>query len=46
MARLDVYIDCPGIVVRCRHCTDVMIAIVRTPARTWVDLRGTRGLEL
>src|SRR4029078_7804323 len=29
MARLDVYIDCPGVVVRCRHCTDVMIAIVR-----------------
>ena len=46
VARLDVYVDCPGIVVRCRHCTDVMIAIVRTPARTWVDLRGTRGLEL
>jgi Family of unknown function (DUF6510) len=46
MARLDVYIDCPGVVVRCRHCTDVMIAIVRGPERTWVDLRGTRQLEL
>ena len=31
VARLDVYVDCPGIVVRCRHCTDVMIAIVRGP---------------
>jgi hypothetical protein len=24
----------------------VMIAIVRGPTRTWVDLKGTRGLEL
>jgi hypothetical protein len=46
MARLDVYADCPGVVVRCRHCTDVMITIVRGRARTWVDLGGTRGLEL
>ena len=30
MARLDVYVDCPGVVVRCRHCTDVMITIVRS----------------
>ena len=46
MARLDVYPDCPGVVVRCRHCTDVMLTIVRGPTRTWVDLKGTRGLEL
>jgi hypothetical protein len=46
LARLDVYVDCPGVVVRCRHCADVMITIVRGRARTWVDLGGTRGLEL
>jgi hypothetical protein len=46
IARLDVYLDCPGVVIRCRHCQDVMITIVRGPTRTWVDLRGTRGLEL
>jgi hypothetical protein len=46
MARLDVYLDCPGIVVRCRHCTDVMLTIVRGPDRTRLDLSGTRGLEL
>jgi hypothetical protein len=45
-ARLDVYVDCPGVVIRCRHCEDVMITIVRGPERTWIDLRGTRGLEL
>ena len=46
VARLDVYVDCPGVVVRCRHCHDVMITIVQGPERTRVDLSGTRGLEL
>jgi hypothetical protein len=46
VARLDVYLDCPGVVVRCRHCHDVMITIVKGPERTCVDLGGTRGLEL
>jgi hypothetical protein len=46
VARLDVYVDCPGVVIRCRHCGDVMITIVCGRERTWVDLRGTRGLEL
>ena len=46
MARLDVYVDCTGVVVRCRHCTNVMITIVQGRARTWVDLGGTRALEL
>lgn len=46
LARLDVYVQCPGVVVRCRHCGSVVITIVQGPTRTWVDLRGTRGLEL
>jgi hypothetical protein len=46
MARLDVYVHAPGVVVRCRHCEAVMIRIVRGPTRTWVDLRGTARLEL
>jgi Family of unknown function (DUF6510) len=46
LARLDVYVQCPGVVVRCRHCGAVVITIVRGRTRTWVDLRGTRGLEL
>jgi hypothetical protein len=46
IARLDVYIDCPGVVVRCRHCGQVMITIVRGPEHTWVDLRGTSMMEL
>ena len=46
LARLDVYVHAPGTVVRCRHCESVMITIVRGPQRTWIDLRGTRRLEL
>ena len=46
LARLDVYVDCPGVVVRCRPCHNVMITIVQGPERTRVDLSGTRGLEL
>ena len=46
MARLDVYVHAPGVVVRCRHCEDVMIRIVRGPTRTWIDLTGTTRLEL
>jgi hypothetical protein len=46
VARLDVYVDCPGVVIRCRHCRNVMITIVRGPQRTWIDLRGTSMMEL
>lgn len=46
LARLDVYLDCPGVVVRCRHCHDVILTIVQGRDRAWVDLSGTRGLEL
>jgi len=45
MARLDVYRGA-GIVVRCRHCEDVMIRIVQGGGRTWIDLSGTSTLEL
>jgi hypothetical protein len=46
LARLDVYVDCPGVVVRCHHCDQVLITIVRGPERSWVDLSGMRCLEL
>jgi len=46
LARLDVYVHAPGVVVRCRHCEDVMIQSVRGPTRTWIDVTGTARLEL
>ncbi|MGH7764385.1 MAG: DUF6510 family protein [Candidatus Dormibacteraceae bacterium] len=46
MGKVDVYLNAPGVVVRCPACEQVLIRIVRGPERYWVDLRGTRCLEL
>ena len=46
VARLDVYLDAPGVVVRCCHCEDVMMRIVRGRDRVWIDLSGTGSLEI
>jgi Family of unknown function (DUF6510) len=46
VARLDVYLHAPGVVVRCCHCDAVMIRIVQGRGRTWLDLSGTGCLEL
>jgi hypothetical protein len=46
MARFDVYVQCPGVVVRCRSSGNLLITIVRGPTRTVVGLRGARRLEL
>jgi hypothetical protein len=36
------YVHAPGIVLRCTACATVMIRIVQTPNRTFVDVRGKR----
>jgi hypothetical protein len=46
VARLDVYVNAPGVIVRCCHCEAVMIRVVRGGGRTWLDLSGTGCLEL
>lgn len=46
VGRLMVYIHAPGTVVRCPACEEVLMRIVRGRGRYWVDLRGTRTLEL
>ena len=46
VARLEVYLDCPGTVVRCPDCTQVLITIVRGREHACVDLTGMRRLEL
>lgn len=46
MATLDVYVHAPGIVGRCRHCEAVMLKIVRSETRFWLDLSGTRTIEI
>jgi hypothetical protein len=46
VATLDVYVRAPGVVGRCRSCGAVMIRIVRSETRTWLDLSGTRTIEI
>jgi uncharacterized Zn finger protein len=36
------YVHAPGIVLRCTACATVMIRIVQTPKRTYVDVQGKR----
>ena len=38
--------DAPGLVVRCRHCHTALVRIARDERRYWLDMRGTRCLEI
>jgi hypothetical protein len=46
VATLDVYVHAPGVVARCRSCEAVMLKIVRSESRIWLDLSGTQTLEI
>jgi predicted RNA-binding Zn-ribbon protein involved in translation (DUF1610 family) len=46
IARLDVYVRCPGTVVRCPACGAVLMRFVEARERIWVDLGGVRALEI
>ena len=43
---VEVYVNAPGAVVRCRGCGSVLMRIVHGPGRYWIDLSGIRVLEL
>jgi Zn finger protein HypA/HybF involved in hydrogenase expression len=46
VARLEVYVHCPGTVARCPACHAVVLRIVEGRERIWLDLSGMRTLEL
>ena len=46
VGRVHVYLDAPGAVVRCPSCEQVLMKIVHGRGRYWIDLSGTRCLEL
>ena len=46
IARLEVYVQCPGTVARCPVCHAVVLRIVERRERIWLDLSGARTLEL
>ena len=35
MAETQLYAQAPGMVIRCAHCENVLIRIVKSPAQTW-----------
>ncbi len=41
-----VYVDAPGIVMRCVQCDSVLIKIVHGGGRYWLDMRGVACLEI
>jgi hypothetical protein len=41
-----VYMDAPGLVVRCRACESVLLVLVRGDDRYWVGVQGLSWLEL
>ncbi|HCG03212.1 MAG TPA: hypothetical protein DEV93_22065 [Chloroflexi bacterium] len=41
-----VYVDAPGMVMRCLHCENVLIKIVHGGGRYWLDMRGVACLEI
>lgn len=45
VGRVHVYIQAPGVVVRCPDCEQVLMRLVHGGGRYWVDLRGMRCLE-
>ena len=46
LARALVYPDPSGYVVRCCSCGEMLLAIVVTEKRTWLDLSGIAGLQI
>jgi Zn finger protein HypA/HybF involved in hydrogenase expression len=46
VATLRVYVHAPGIVARCPQCESILMRIVRSNGRMWLDFRGLQSLEL
>ena len=46
LAETRVYVDAPGTVVRCVGCEAVLLRVVQSADRTWLDLRGLAVLQL
>ena len=44
-ADAHLYVDCPGLVARCDMCDHVLLRLVNTAGRTFLDLRGMTYLN-
>ncbi|HEX6509079.1 MAG TPA: DUF6510 family protein [Chloroflexota bacterium] len=41
-----VYMDAPGMVMRCVHCESVLLTIVHGEGRYWLEMRGVTWLQM
>lgn len=46
MAEAHVYVDAPGAVARCAGCEAVLMRVVQSADRTWLDMSGLAVLQL
>ena len=46
VAEVVVYADAPGMVGRCPHCSDVLVRLVRSERRAWLDMSGLVSLRI
>lgn len=46
LADTVVYVSAPGVVARCRGCSEVMLRVAQAPGRMWLDLRGLQCLQV
>lgn len=46
IAEVVVYADAPGMVGRCPHCSDVLVRLVRSERRAWLDMSGLVSLRI
>jgi hypothetical protein len=45
VAEAKVYDHAPGLVARCPSCDSVLMRVVRSPDRAWLDMRGLTCLQ-
>lgn len=41
-----VYMDAPGMVMRCMHCDNVLLTVVRGEGHYWLEMRGATWLQM
>lgn len=46
LADAIVEMDDAGLIVMCGHCGRTLFTVVRSEARTWIDLQGIAGLAI
>lgn len=46
LAEVRLYARAPGLVARCTGCEAVLLRLVRSPDRVWLDLSGLSYLEI